>query len=198
MNQKITARVDGRVERTARTRQNILTAMRELILAGVTDPTARQVADTADITTRTLFRHFPDMASLHRGLIEDAEASAAQVMDEPFPDGTTDQWQELLQIIVERRARVYESLLPLYISPIWTKYRMAVSGSTKPPGVRRRRERLRSVLPAAIAEDSILFEALDGNLSIEYWASLRRSQRLSAATAKRVVSLSIERLTASR
>ena len=190
--------VDGRNERTVRTRQNILSATRELILEDVLDPTAREVADVAGITTRTLFRHFPDMESLHRSLIDDAEASAARVMDEPFPEGTTDQWPELLQVIIDRRVRVYESLLPLYVSPIWIRYRTASTGSGKLPGVRRRRERLRGILPEVLAGDTTLFEALDGVLSIDYWVGLRRSQRLSVAAATKVVGLAVERLTNQR
>jgi AcrR family transcriptional regulator len=187
--------VDGRNERTVRTRQNILSATRELILEDVLDPTAREVADVAGITTRTLFRHFPDMESLHRSLIDDAEASAARVMDEPFPEGTRDQWPELLRVIIDRRVRVYESLLPLYVSPIWIRYRTARSGSGKLQGVRRRRERLRSVLPEAISGESTLFEAIDGVLSIDYWVGLRRSQRLSVVAATRVVRLAVQSLT---
>ena len=55
---------DGRFRRTESTRQNILNVSRELILAGNLEPTARDIADTAGITTRTLFRHFPDMQAL--------------------------------------------------------------------------------------------------------------------------------------
>ena len=87
MSQANATKVDGRVERTAATRRNILTVTRELILEGVLAPTAREIADKAGITTRTLFRHFPDMASLHRDFIEEANAGAASVMDEPFPEG---------------------------------------------------------------------------------------------------------------
>ena len=77
-----TGKVDGRTERTAQTYRRILAVTRELILAGKIDPTAREIAAEAEITTRTLFRHFTDMESLHRSLIEDAEVRASAVMDE--------------------------------------------------------------------------------------------------------------------
>jgi AcrR family transcriptional regulator len=189
-------RIDGRVERTATTRRNILSVTRELILEGSIDPTARQIADRAGITTRTLFRHFPDMESLHRSFIEDTDASASLVMDEPFPDGTSDQWRQRLDVVIDRRVRVYESLLPLYISTIWSRYRAAATDSMQHRGIARRRKRLRDILPDGVAKDPVLFEALDGVLSIEYWISLRRDQRLSAARATRVVSLAVEKLTA--
>lgn len=193
---KADGKLDGRIERTAATRRKILNVTRELILDGTIDPTASEIAAKAGITTRTLFRHFPDMEALHRSFIEDTEASAAHVMDEPFPAGTPDQWQQLINVVIDRRARVYESLLPLYISTIWSRYRAAASGSTQHKGVGRRRRRLKDVLPDEIVDDPILFEALDGVLSIEYWISLRRDQRLSVAKAKRVVSVAVEKLTA--
>jgi AcrR family transcriptional regulator len=193
-------KVDGRVERTAATRRKILSVTRELILAGTIDPTASEIADMAGITTRTLFRHFPDMEALHRSFIEDTDASASLVMDEPFPEGISepkrDQWQHLLGVIIDRRVRVYESLLPLYISTIWSRYRAAVPDSIQRQGIARRRKRLKDVLPEAMMKDPILFEALDGVLSIEYWISLRRDQRLSVARATRVVRMAVEKLTA--
>ncbi len=195
-------KVDGRFVRTTATRRKILSATRELILGGTIDPTAREIAKKAGITTRTLFRHFPDMKALHRSLTEEADANAARVMDEPFPEGTSehnrDQWQQLLQVVIHRRVRVYESLLPLYISTIWSRNRAAMPDSIQRKGIARQRKRLKDVLPDAARHNPILFEALDGVLSIEYWISLRRDQRLSVAKATRVVRLAVEKLTAKK
>lgn len=196
MSQAESARVDGRVERTAATRRKILAVTRLLILEGKIDPTASDIADAAGITTRTLFRHFPDMAALHRCFIEDTEQSATLVMDEPFPDGTPEQWQHLLDVVIRRRARVYESLLPLYISTIWSRYRAHSQNGKFRQGITRRRKRLRQVLPNRITEDPVTFEAIDGILGIEYWISLRRDQRLSVERATSVVRLAVEKLTA--
>jgi AcrR family transcriptional regulator len=191
-----TARVDGRVERTAATRRKILAVTRELILEGVMDPTAREIAARAEITTRTLFRHFPDMEALHRSFIEEADASASLVMDEAFPEGTPEQWQRLLEVVIDRRVRVYESLLPLYISSIWSRYRAQDSGVRQRQGVVRRRKRLKEILPEETARDTLVFEALDGVLSIEYWHSLRHDQRLGVARAAQVVRLVATKLIA--
>jgi len=75
----------GRRERTAATRRNILSAARELILQGNFDPTAQAIAAHTKITRRTLFRHFPDIETLHGEIILDAQDYAHAVMDEPFP-----------------------------------------------------------------------------------------------------------------
>ena len=187
-------RSDGRVERTVATRRRILSVTRELILGGTIDPTAAEIAETAGITTRTLFRHFPDMQTLRRRFIEDIEASAALVMDEPFPEGTPDQWQQMLDVVIDRRVRVYESLLPLYISTIWSRYRATRSDALHFRGIARRRKRLKAILPNPIGNDTVLFEVLDGILSIEYWISLRRDQRLSVERAAHVIAFAVEKL----
>lgn len=49
-------------------------------------------------------------------------------------------------------------------------------------------------MPQKIVAGTILFETIDGFLSIEYWIGLRRDQRLSAATA--ILRLAVEKLTA--
>lgn len=192
MSQSIEAS-DGRLQRTSATRRNILATTRALILEGVIDPTAQQIADRAAITKRTLFRHFADMESLHRAFIEDAESEATLVIDEPFPEVRRDEWRPLLDLVIDRRVRVYETMLPLYISAIWSKYRSTRQHSMQ--RTRRGRKRLRQLLPEAIATDPAWFEAVDGVLSIEYWVSLRRDQRLSIAKATDVLRLALEKLT---
>ena len=105
---------DGRFRRTESTRQNILNVSRELILAGNLEPTARDIADTAGITPRTLFRHFPDMQALYRSLIEQAEGGAADVMNEPFAIDPHDSWRDCLSLVIDRRvAAGRDILIPL-------------------------------------------------------------------------------------
>ena len=116
---------DGRRERTERTRQRILDATRDLILNGSLRPTTTEIAQNAGVTTRTLFRHFSDAETLHREMITAAEANAEAVIDEPFPLDITapQQWQRQLTHIIDRRSRIYEHLLPIYVSPIFQRQR---------------------------------------------------------------------------
>ncbi len=134
------------------------------------------------------------MESLHRSLIADAEVKAAAVMDEPFSVPADSGWQEQIQQVIDRRVRVYESLLPLYISTIWSRYRASTSDSSQRGGIARRRKRLMDILPDEITRDRTLFEAVDGVLGIEYWVSLRRDQRLSVSKAASVLRLATGKL----
>jgi len=195
MNAVIAVKTDGRIERKEVTRKNILSVFGELILEGKIDPTAKEIAGRTGITTRTLFRHFSDMESLHRSFIEEADASATRVMDEPFPDGAEDDWQQLLEVLINRRVRVYESLLPIHISTIWSRYRAALPNSKLNQGIARRRTRLKQILPDELGDNPLLFEALDGVLSIEYWVSLRQDQKLTVPRSASVVRMVVEKLT---
>ena len=102
------APTDGRRERTGATRNLILATGRRLIIEGNGEPTAKEIAEAVGITTRTLFRHFPDMGTLLITIMEQAQEQARGVMDEPFPSNLSPakNWLELLQLVVERRTRM--------------------------------------------------------------------------------------------
>ncbi len=195
---------DGRRERTVSTRRSILDSTRRLILSGNLDPTASAIADQAGITRRTLFRHFSDMETLHREIILDAQRYAQTVMDEPFHSdleeglqedlSTADRRPGLLQIVIERRVRIYEYLLPLHVSSVYQRYRSSATEQAIRANVRRRRKRLKEILPYSTALDALLFESVDGILSIEFWISLRQDQRLSVPRATQVLQYAVTRL----
>ena len=195
---------DGRRERSAATRRSILDSTRGLILSGNFEPTARAIADHAGITRRTLFRHFADMETLHREIILDAQRYAQTVMDEPFPRdlsgelqqdlSTTDHSPGLLQIVIERRVRIYEYLLPLHVSFVYQRYRSSATEQAIRANVRRRRKRLKEILPYSMTSDALLFESVDGILSIEFWISLRQDQQLSVARATQVLQYAVTQM----
>ncbi len=192
---------DGRLERTVATRRRILEEARVLLLAGVAEPTAKEIADSAEITTRTLFRHFRDMETLYRSLVEEAEQQVMSVRDEVFPDTDSmdeplqGDWETLLAAIIDRRTRVYETILPLYISQVWARYRASRRSTRGVEWVKRGKKRLAEALPEDIATDETLFNAIDATLSIEYWVNLRRDQRLSIPRARAVLERAVVKLT---
>lgn len=183
---------DGRNERRKVSRRKIIDCTRRLIVEGNAEPTAEQVAGRSGLTTRTLFRHFSDMKSLYLAVLLEAQELARAVMDEPLQSASS---AELLREIVTRRARVYEHLLPTQISRTLLEHRFDQAQSDSRNGVRRRRKRLKQILPSEIVADPLLFEAIDGVLSIVFWVSLRRDQKLSAQKSEAVMLRAVLRLT---
>ena len=190
------APTDGRRERTGATRNLLLATGRRLIIEGNGEPTAKEIAEEVGITTRTLFRHFPDMGTLLVTIMEQAQEQARGVMDEPFPSDLSPakNWLELLQIVVRRRTRTYEYILPLHISPTIQRHWRTQDQATIGKGVRRRRKRLQDILPKQLTSNTLLFEALDATLSIEFWISLRVDQGLNIAKATKVLNYSVDRI----
>jgi AcrR family transcriptional regulator len=184
------------MQRTVATRRSILEATRALLLAGVAEPVAREIAETAGITPRTLFRHFDDMDALYAALVRAAEEQAIAIMNEPF-EAASGSWEAGLDLIIERRARVFESLLPLYASRIWGR-EAAVGGSAPRPAHARMRQRLLEVLPEEMRSDAPLFEAVNATLGLEFWFSLRQTQQLDLPAARAAVRCAVERLTGAR
>ena len=116
---------------------------------------------------------------------------AQATMDEPFP---ADTWQVKLNYMVDRRVRIYEYLLPLQLSAQLLKRRSTIGALTLEHGIKRRRKRLKAVLPKELATDAVLFEALDAVLSSEFWISLRRDQHLPVKRARAVLQRAVQAL----
>lgn len=174
---------DGRRKRTRDTRRKIMDATRTLLMARPDLPVAREIATDAGITTRTLFRHFSDMDALFEALVQDADAQANAVMSAPFEDAGDD-LAATLDRIIDRRVRVFESLLPLVVSRVWQRSEAHRSTSARRAAQRRRRQRLEQVLPPTCRADGARFEAIDAVLGIEFWMSLRHTQLLEVKDAR--------------
>ncbi|MDZ7669645.1 MAG: TetR/AcrR family transcriptional regulator [Gammaproteobacteria bacterium] len=186
--------IDGRARRSQKSRQRIIDAMIELVQAGVLEPTADQVAERAGLAMRTVFRHFTDMESLYREIARRMQSHAQPLLDEPI-DGAT--WQATLHKLVDKRARLYEELLPMRRAADALRHRSPFLQQEDARFARLARDVLRRTLPAELAGDPERFEALDALLSYDMWMRLRRSQRLSASAARRVLHAATASLTAS-
>jgi len=177
---------DGRVQRGERTRAAIVDALLTLLEAGGGPPTARDVAQQAGVSLRSVFQHFADMESLYASCVERQherlEAFGGPV-DPALPR------HERVHEFVALRARLYERIAPVrrvavvlaLNSPVLTAgltaadadHHRAVMASFAPElAGRQQRERLAAVEVAT---------------SFDTWDHLRRRQRVSVAAAERVV-----------
>lgn len=184
-----TGTTDGRVARGARNREALVDALLALLREGVARPRAREIADRAGLSLRTVFQHFDDLEALHASAA-DRQGEHLAAYFEPLPaDGPT---EARVEAIVARRAALYEEIAAvrraslLVVSPVLDRRRAEMS-------TRLRREVARTFTPelerwpAGRRADRLA--ALDLTLSWEAWDALRRFQGLSVAAATRVTAL---------
>lgn len=91
--------------RAARTRQAVVDALLALLTEGNLRPTAREVADRADVSLRSVYVHFDDVEAL---FLAAALRHREQLMEVLGDMVATGGFEERLTAFVERRARGYE------------------------------------------------------------------------------------------
>jgi AcrR family transcriptional regulator len=188
------AKTDGRAERSLSTRRRIVEALAALIHEGDLTPTAEAVARRAQVGLRTVFRHFEDMDTLYREIRIDLDTLLQPLLQARL-DGPT--WRERVLQSIVHRAGIFERLAALHVAAQVHRHESAFLSQDLMESARLQREFLQRLLPAEVAADTPLLDALDLALSIESWIRLRREQGLSERQACRVVRLTVEALLAS-
>lgn len=178
----VTAHVDGRRQRADANRRRIAEAMLELARAGEISPSADAVAEAAGVGRRTVFRLFDDMDGVYSEMHAIMSARLMPVFAAPLKGAT---WRERLDEIIERRARMFEDMLPVRVAADVHRHRSAFLQQGHKRLTRMQRETLKAVLPANVEAEKL--EALDLALSIEAWRRLRHEQGLSAKQATLVL-----------
>jgi AcrR family transcriptional regulator len=175
---------DGRRVRGHENRRKIIEAMLGLIGEGAISPSAEDVAARAAVGLRTVFRHFDDMDSLYRELSELMGAELMPIATAPLPDGD---WRERLTEIVERRARVFERMMPFKAAADVHRHRSAFLRNEHAQLAEMQRTMLRQALPMNLRSGGTTFEALDLLTCFDSWRRLRQDQNLSVAQAKKTI-----------
>jgi len=186
-------RVDGRRVRGADNRRRIVDALLKLVASGVVSPGAEQVAGEAGVALRTVFRHFADMDSLYREISERMTAEIQPIVQRPFE---SEDWRERIVELVDRRAQVFERLLPFKIAGDAHRFGSPFLTNEQGAIVKSLRQALRVALGSKVVDEKVRFEALDLMLSFESWRRLRVDQGLSARDARAVMLLGAESLSA--
>lgn len=187
------AAIDGRRQRSARNRRQIVDAMRALIGAGEMNPSAAQIAQRAGVSLRSVFRHFEDMDSLYREIAALVEAEVMPLALRPFE--ATD-WRARLVELTARRADIFERILPFRVAGAARRFQSAYLMDDYRRTVALEQSTLKAILPAVIADDPLLFAALDVVTGFDAWRRMRQDQGLSIRKAEAAMRLAVERLTA--
>ncbi|MEM9177924.1 MAG: TetR family transcriptional regulator [Myxococcota bacterium] len=187
---------DGRHARSERTREAVAEAMLDCFEDGLLRPGAGEVAARAGVSTRAVFRHFENMDALVEAAATlQLERLAGQLPPFAF-EGTREQRVEALVTRAaygfERTTRVRRAaeLLEPFSEAVQDRYawlRSEVRRSLR----RAFAEELRGLSERERREKTAALRAL---LSFRYWEELRRHERLSVASAKRVLVSAIHSL----
>lgn len=184
---------DGRRQRSDRSRRRIIEAMFALISEGEMTPSAADVAERAQVGLRTVFRHFEDMDSIYNEMTQQLLAAVIPKIKAPYK---TKGWCNQLMESVDRRADLYETIFPMRVCMALRYYQSEFIREQYDRDLKMERSALKAILPKAIAQDKILFAALETVLSFVTWRRLRSEQNLSVTAAKDTMTLMINGLIA--
>ncbi|MHB8221057.1 MAG: TetR/AcrR family transcriptional regulator [Acidimicrobiales bacterium] len=170
-------KIDGRVARGRRTRSAIVTALLDLIGGGDISPSAKQIAERANVSLRSVYQHFNDV----EGLYEDA---STRIFDWVLSVSGEIDPQAPLEDRVEEFAATRAAALEM-LAPFNRATRLLERSS---PAIRRNREamrqwgrdRLNRIFSPELskAPDQVrqpLLGAIDALSSSDAWEHLRTS-----------------------
>lgn len=185
--------LDGRRQRSERSRAQIIEAMFQLIQDGDMRPSASQVAERADVGLRTVFRHFEDMDSLY---VEMAERITADVMPKILAPFEARDWRGRLMEHLQRRIEIYERIMPVRVSANIRRFQSRFLMEEYRRSLLIESSALKAILPDEINNDPVLFPAIETAVSFQSWRRLRQDSELTPERAADVFRLTLERLVA--
>jgi AcrR family transcriptional regulator len=99
--------VDGRTARSAKTRDAIADAMLDLLTEGMLRPTAKAIAERADVSVRSVYVHFDDLEDL---LCVAAKRHFARIAPMLTPVPATGSPAERAHALAHQRVRLYAKI----------------------------------------------------------------------------------------
>ena len=186
---------DGRQRRSERSREAIVQALLQLVGGGILQPTAQQVAETAGVGIRSVFRHFADMENLFAEMDARLQSEALPLLRGEAPEGNVEQRARSL---ADRRIAFFEKIAPFKRSATIQRWRSEFLRSQHGVLVRALRADLLRWLPELRRAPADLVEALDLALSFEAWDRLRTDQRLGRDRARDALLRTVFALLAAR
>jgi AcrR family transcriptional regulator len=184
---------DGRKQRSERSKLAIVDAMLDIIMGGKMEPSAAEIAERAGVSARTVFRHFEEMDSLYSEMTERMEAQIMPIIQQPF---TGDGWEAQLDQLLERRALIYEKIMPLKIAASIRRFSSDYLMLNYQRFLHLERTGLENVLPDAVRKNATMMSAIEMCAGFQTWRRLRQDQDLSVGQAADVVKLAVGKLLA--
>jgi AcrR family transcriptional regulator len=180
---------DGRSARSQRTREAVVDALLALIQEGNPRPTAREIAQRANISLRSVYVHFDDLEDLFFAAAQRQTSQVAQMLEPIPPDAPL---ARRVELACEMRARVFEHVGPVRRAAAL----QAPCSRTLSDLLERVRKASRDGLAELFADELAVFDesqrrsrlaAVDAVLGIESWELMRTTHGLSVDEARDVM-----------
>lgn len=175
---------DGRHARSRSSRSKIVEAMLQLVGSGDVAPSAARVANIAGVGLRTVFRHFVDMDMLYREMSAVIEERVSPIIAEPLKGPN---WKAKMSEIADRRAIVFETILPFRISANLKRFQSSYLMQDYQRLLKAEIDGIEALLPGSVKEDIVGARGLNVILSFQTWRLLRHDQGLSTEEARLVI-----------
>jgi TetR/AcrR family transcriptional regulator, regulator of autoinduction and epiphytic fitness len=181
--------VDGRSARSKRTRLAVVDALLDLVRAGNTRPTARQIAARAGVSLRSVYVHFDDLEDL---FVAAARRQLELVSGMMVAVPTHGPIRDRAEVLMRMRGRIHESVGPVRHA--------AELQESRSPAVAQLLGRLRRAARAEVARTFAAeldplpddararrLAALDVLAGPATWQDMRTTGRLDVAATRRAV-----------
>ncbi|MEH6548823.1 MAG: hypothetical protein V7711_06325 [Pseudomonadales bacterium] len=175
---------DGRLQRSERSRQQIVDAMIKLMHRGVYIPTAQQVADQADISIRTVFRHFSEMDQLYLEIDEVLKPLYLQFFEQQSFAGSL---EERINKAVDARLKTYIETYHLEKATHALLWRSEKISTRYQQNQLLLRKNLMKMLPELKTAKPETRETVDAVTSFEFFERLQMHQGLSEKTCRQLI-----------
>jgi AcrR family transcriptional regulator len=191
----VEAATDGRHRRSLRSREAVVDALLDLLAETGDSPSAQAVAERAEVSLRTVFRHFDDVDSLFAAAVAQ-QIERVGALFEPLP--AAGDLRTRLAALVDHRAQLFEQIAPVRRAALRRDGHDAIAAWLARSNALLRQQvtmQLAAELDGvsdAVRERTV--EALDVMTGFQAWDSMRRDQRLDVDAAKAVVVHAVGRL----
>jgi AcrR family transcriptional regulator len=185
--------VDGRAQRSARSREAVVDAMLDVLEEGTLRPGAAEIAARAGVSVRTVFRHFEDLEQLFAMAATHQAMRIGPLLLAAPPGGSR---ADRVDALVRHRAELYERIGPVRRAALRHEpFHQAVH-----EGLGQARRLLRRHLLATFgpelepldgADRATILAALEAATSFASWDNLRAEQRLSVPQARAALTTTI-------
>ena len=177
--------LDGRRQRSERSRKAIIEATLEFMNEGLLIPTAQQIADRAGVGIRSFFRHFSDMDSLFAAVDSHERASYESFFSDDENVGSLeDRIARTIEIVTDG----YEALANMILSTLAQRWRSEELRKNYARNQRLLSKKVGEWLPESKGFGREDRHALEAILSFDFWYRLREHQGLGVKAGRKLVS----------